>query len=105
MGLKIPEEKEEIKRQIHGLRSAISDAEKRDSLAVWFGNIIPKYLWESWKNELKKEGWNWQRFLKLLSYRTGDAILYIEGKITWESFVKKVMEGVYGELGEIIKKG
>jgi hypothetical protein len=53
----------------------------------------------------KKEGWNWQRFLKLLSYRTGDAILYIEGKITWESFVKKVMEGVYGELGEIIKKG
>jgi len=105
--LKIPEENIEIKKKISGFRNEFSTIEAIEyrSLAVWYGNLIPKYLWKNWKDELKKEGWTWQKFLKLLKYLTNYAINYVEGGISWESFVKTVIASLNGELGEAIKKG
>lgn len=97
----------EIKKQILELRGRLGADNKIDwnSLAVWYGNRIPRYLWGAWKEELGKKGFTWQKFLKLLRYRTDDAFLWVAGKMTWTIFTKKVLESLEGPLGEMVKKG
>ncbi|MGB9693734.1 MAG: hypothetical protein ACPLYF_02710 [Fervidobacterium sp.] len=106
LGLEIPKEKGEIKKKILELKGRVNSGLpfEYDSLAVWYGNIIPSYLWESWKNELKKKGWNWQKFLKLLSYSTREAVLYVEGEMSWEAFVSNVINLLESPIGEAIRK-
>ncbi|MFQ6075347.1 MAG: hypothetical protein ACE5Z5_04325 [Candidatus Bathyarchaeia archaeon] len=107
----IPPEPKEIQKFILALRSDLgpSGGIDWDSLAVWAGNKIPQYLWNSeikpqylWKRELKKRGFTWQKFLRLMKYRTDDAILWTYGRISWNDFVKKVIESIEGPLGKAI---
>lgn len=46
----------------------------------------------------------WQRFLRLMKYRTDDALLWAEGRMSWESFMKRVIESLEGPLGEMIMR-
>lgn len=102
----IPKEPAEIKKQILELRVRLGSNNEIDwnSLAVWYGNSIPQYLWSTWKGELKRKGFTWQKFLKLLKYRTDDAFLWVAGKISWADFTKKVLESLEGPLGDIVRE-
>lgn len=106
MGLMVPKEPTEIKKQILELRDRLGPGNEIDwnSLAVWYGNRIPQYLWNTWKEELEKKGFTWQKFLKLLKYRTDDAFLWVAGKMPWGGFMEKVLESLEGPLGEMIKR-
>jgi len=106
MRLDIPKEPVEIRKQITELRDRMGFGSEidYDSLAVWYGNRIPQYLWGVWKSELGERGFTWPKFLRLLKYRTDDAILWVAGKMSWEDFIKKVLESLKGPLGEMIKK-
>lgn len=73
-----------------------------DNLAIWSGNRIQKYLWDNWKGDLKKKGFTWQKFLKLMKYRTDDILLWINNKISWKEFVKKVTDSIDGHLGNML---
>jgi hypothetical protein len=67
---------------------------------VWYGNKIPKYLWNHWKAELKPRGFTWQIFLKLLRHRTDGAVLWFYGKLDWETFARQTIDLINGPLGE-----
>lgn len=99
--LKIPEGSKEVKKFIQAVRSQLgeSDTINWDSLAVWAGNRIPQYLWSKWRTELKKRGFTWQKFLRLMKYRTDDAILWTYNRISWTDFVEKVIKSIEGPLG------
>lgn len=102
--LSVPREPTEIKKQILELRGRMGSSGGIDynSLAVWYGNRVPKYLWDTWKSELGKKGFTWQRFLKLMKYRTDDAFLWVAGKMLWRDFVEKVLGSIEGPLGEMV---
>jgi len=93
----------EIKKQILELRSRMGPEEDIDwdSLAVWYGNRIPGYLWTEcrWKTILGKRGFTWQRFLKLMRRHTTDMVSWVRGRISWEEFVHRLEDSVKGSLG------
>ena len=102
--LKIPKEPKAVKDFIHSVRSQLgtSNTINWDPFVIWAGNKIPQYLWGSWKHDLRKEGFNWQIFLRLMKFRTDDAILWVYERISWEEFVRKVIESLEGPLGEAL---
>lgn len=106
MSLKAPEEPVEVKRQILEAKARLGSSADIDwdSLAVWFGNRVPSYLWKHWKEGLEEKGFTWQRFLRVMRYRTDDALLWAEGKMPWEAFVGRVVESLEGPLGEMVKR-
>lgn len=55
--------------------------------------------------KLREEGFTWQKFLKLMKYRTGDAILWANDRITWEDFMNNVLESIRGPLGKALAEG
>lgn len=59
------------------------------SLGVWAANKVPQYLWTKldWKSALKKEGWTWQKFLKMISYHTNDLIRWVSNETSWDELV------------------
>ena len=102
--LKIPEDSKEVKKFIQAVRLQLGESStiNWDSLAVWAGNRIPQYLWSQWRTDLKKRGFTWQKFLRLMKYRTDDAILWTYNRISWTDFVKKVIESIECELGKAL---
>lgn len=102
--LKIPEESREIKKFIIAVRSQLGENTtiNWDSMAVWAGNRIPQYLWKSWRNELSRKGFTWQKFLRLMKYRTDDAILWAYDRISWTEFVESVIKSIEGPLGRAL---
>ena len=107
MNLKLstPKEPIDIKKQI-GLFHQKNQGSSIDwaSLNVWFGNQLPKYLWKEWQNELKTAGFSWQKFLKLLKYRTDKIILWSQDQMEWKELVKDIKKLINSPLGENIKK-
>ncbi len=107
MGLKIPQELEGQREQIAEIRKQLGYKYPElnwDSLAVWYGNKIPQYLWNQWRDELKNRGFTWQKFLKLLSHRTDIILLWYKGAITWKKLIGHIIELVEGPLGQDISK-
>jgi len=105
MGLPVPEEPNSIKALIRSVREKIGNANNinSDSLAVWSFNRLPKYLWESWKTELKSRGITWQKFLRILKLRTMDVIEWgLYDRLSWDELVKKIENTIemYSERGE-----
>jgi len=92
----------EIKKKILELRSRMGPEinPDSDSLAVWYGNRVLGYLWTEcrWKTILGKKGCTWQRFLKLMRYHTTDMVSWMAGRISWDEFVRKLIEDVKSEL-------
>ena len=65
-----------------------------DSIALWFGNKLPSYLWREggWSKPLKAEGYNWQSFLKILSLHKKEMIKWSRDAISWKEFLVKLQE-------------
>ena len=87
--LNMPEEPIELKMQI---KTTIKKLERKwgtgiewERLAVWYGNKLPSYLWNRWKAKLKEYEFNWQKFLKLMSYHTDDMVLWATSKMPWKT--------------------
>lgn len=103
--LAIPKEPQEVKNWIRKLEKYKgSPGIDWESLNVWYGNQLPKYLWKEWKSELKLFGFSWQKFLRLLSYRTDRIILWYKGIIKWEELIEEIIELIKGPLGEDLAK-
>ncbi len=98
--LPYPPEPEEVKKWIRNMEMHTGGGKNWDSLDVWYGNQLPKYLWDQWKDELKPTGFTWQKFLKLLSRRTDSILLWYKGAHSWEVFVKSVIDLIKGPLGQ-----
>jgi len=76
-----------------------------DTMNVWYGNQLPKYLWAQWKETLKPAGFTWQSFLKLLSRRTDAVLMWYKGAYTWNQLMEETIKLIEGPLGrELIKK-
>lgn len=104
--LQIPKEPKEVKEWIKRIESLDGGPGINwESLNVWYGNKLPKYLWDEWKSELKLAGFTWQKFLRLLKHRTDKIILWYKGIIKWEDLVKEIIDLIEGPLGQnLIKK-
>lgn len=77
-----------------------------DSLIAWVGNSLPKYLWTTcnWGIVLKKRGYTWQNFLKILSlHHKGNIALWLRGKMAWKDLIESVIDSIEGPLGELVK--
>jgi hypothetical protein len=107
MGLARLDEPAELKKQIIKIKATHGSGSRIDwdSVAVWLGNSLPKYLWEGWKNELGEKGFTWQKFLKLMKYRTEDIILWVNDKISWADFMGRVTCSIDGPFSEMIRGG
>ncbi|MGC9086769.1 MAG: hypothetical protein ACP5IT_11305 [Thermoproteota archaeon] len=81
----------------------LEEIEKKNGFSFATLNIVASYLWEKWIHELKKEGWNWQKFLKLLSCQRDGIVRYVRGEISWEELIRKTLELIEGPVGEMIK--
>jgi len=94
MNLSIPPEPTDLKRLLKEFMTKIT-SENWDvgSFIVWFGNKLPAYLWTkcNWKSTLMREGWTWQSFLKFLSRRTDDIIKWVNGELSWEQLVNRII--------------
>ena len=90
MKLSIPPEPKLIKKQFIQQKKNIEM--KIDSLTFWFGNRLPSYIWKEggWEKPLKKEGYNWQSFLKVLSLHKKDMIKWSWNTLTWKEFLLKL---------------
>lgn len=106
MKLPTPQEPQHVKDWIRSIEkmSSKDPAIKWENLNVWYGNQLPKYLWEVWKDELKPAGFTWQKFLRLLKHRTDAVLLWYKGAYTWEQFIKETIKLIEGPLGEGIAK-
>jgi hypothetical protein len=102
--LKIPPEPIEVKNFILAVQSRLgkNNTVNWDSTAVWAGNKVPQYLWSYWRNELTKKGFTWQKFLMLMKYRTDDAILWANNRITWGEFANKILGAIEGPFGKAL---
>ncbi len=98
MNLTLPPEpkalKKQLTKQIKGIGSKI------DSLTVWFGNKLPSYLWKEseWSRPLKKEGYNWQSFLKLLSLHKKDMIKWSNDTMSWRDLLFEIEKTIKDPL-------
>lgn len=106
MKLNTPKEPQHVKEWIRSVEKMNSKDPKVnwENLNVWYGNQLPKYLWEEWKDELKPAGFTWQKLLRLLKHRTDAVLLWYKGAYTWEQFVEKVVELIEGPMGQEIAK-
>jgi len=75
-----------------------------DPYVVWSGNRLPKYLWDAWKEELKSSGFTWQRFMRLLRYRTDLGVMWYKGEMPWKDFTENVRALIEGPLGRSVAK-
>jgi hypothetical protein len=92
MKLSIPPEPTNIKKQFIKEKSKIEM--KIETLSLWFGNRLPSYLWNEggWAQPLKKEGYNWQGFLKILSLHKKDMIKWSWDTLSWKDFLIKIQK-------------
>lgn len=103
--LQIPKEPQEVKNWIKNAELHTGGlGVDWESLNVWYGNQLPKYLWGEWKGDLKPQGLTWQKFLRLLKHRTDKIILWHKGFLSWEVLVKDIVDLIEGPLGQNLAK-
>lgn len=106
MNLHVPKEPKHVKdwiRSVEGM-SHKTPGVRYDSLNVWYGNQLPKYLWDEWKDTLKPRGFTWQKFLRLLKHRTDAVLMWYKEAYTWEQFIKETINLIESPLGQEIAK-
>lgn len=104
MKLPVPKEPADVREWIQRIEGITTKSGRInwDSLNVWYGNKLPQYLWNEWKDILKPEGFTWQKFLRLLANRTDAALLWYKGAYTWKQFIQEMTELIEGPLGQDI---
>ncbi len=99
--LLIPKEPLDLKKM---LRTLLETGEE-EKYIVFAGNKLPKYLWDNLSGEIKKKGGSWQILLKALSKNYQIAIEWLEGRVSWEAFVKTILADITREkIEEKIEK-
>jgi len=109
VNLLIPTEPKELKTWMKSLKETtfINNTNPNidwDSFVIWSGNQLPKYLWKEWKDQLKPQGFTWQKILKLLRYRTDRILLWFKGGLLWEDLIKEIINLIEGPTGQDIRK-
>jgi len=105
MELPIPPEPREIKEFIKKHRGKLGSEPDidYDSLAVWYLNKLPSYLWKYWKSNLESLGYTWPKFIKVVKYATDDIIDWaLYDNLEWNGLVKrlsKLLERYAGARG------
>jgi hypothetical protein len=104
--MKTPTEPIELKAWMQSLKESnfSSGSGDWDSYVVWAGNKLPKYLWDHWKGDLKSAGITWQKFMRLLRYRTDVGVMWYKGALPWNEFVARVLNLISGPIGKDLKK-
>ena len=95
MDLPVPPEPKDIKMFIKEQRKRLGPESNidYDSLAVWYLNKLPSYLWKHWKIHLESKGYTWQRFVKVLKYSTSDIIEWaLYDNLEWDKLVNRLAE-------------
>jgi len=101
-GLPYTSEPVQIKEKIRRIWSAMCSGGNDvdcDRMVVWSNNELSKYLWSKWSVELRRRGYDWQRFLKVLNLATGDIVLWaLKNALSWEELYGKISRllEVYG---------
>lgn len=93
MGLPHIDEPVDIKNRIKQLERVMCAGSNADcdKIVVWNNNELPRYLWNLWSVELRKQGYSWQRFIKVLKLVTGDIVLWaLKDTLTWDELIKKI---------------
>jgi len=57
---------------------------------------LPSYLWRYWGNVLRREGINWQLFLRLVCSQKENVYLWVIGKASWEWLIKRIRDALVG---------
>jgi hypothetical protein len=103
MDLPYIQEPVQIKNKMKQLKVVLckqSDADC-DKMVVWNNNELPKYLWASWSSELRRYGYDWQLFLKVIKLSTGDVVLWaLKDALSWDELVKKASKLLITYQGE-----
>jgi len=84
-----PPEPTKLKSEAKNVRSKYSDIDS-DFLYVWFKQQLPKHLWNYWKDELKKNGFTWQSFLKAVSIHKREIIAWLRDEMDWEKLIENL---------------
>jgi len=94
MYLQIPPEPTSLKQQLSTKKKNLEM--KIESLTIWLGNKLPSYLWKEagWGKDLKKEGYNWQIFLTILSLHKKDMIKWSWNTLSWKDFLLRIQETI-----------
>ncbi len=95
MNIEIPPEPRDIKEFIVTLRRSLGGSSDidYDSLAVWYLNKLPKYLWNKWRDTLVPKGYNWQKFLRIIKLHTNDLILWaLHDKLSWNELILRIID-------------
>ena len=106
MKLTIPPEPKEIKVFMEKIHKTIYNTPGINwpPAVIWVGNKLPKYFWDHWKTELKSAGFTWQKFMRLMRYRTDNALAWYWSTISWKAFAETVKELIEGPAGKEILK-
>ena len=90
----IPPEPVDIKDRIKKRMSTCSGP-GCSNFAIWFGNELAKYLWNSWKGELRAQGIDWIDFLKMLSeYNSLIVSWAIKDELKWGELAGRLYEAI-----------
>lgn len=102
MILNIPKEPDHVKSWMRTIDANIDKTPgiNWDNVNVWYGNQLPKYLWEHWGNQLKPQGFTWQIFLRILKHRTDKVLLWNKGILTWDDLTQEIINLVEGPFGK-----
>ena len=91
----------EVKREIKNLmKKMIGKKWDWQSLAVWYGNRLPQYLWtrQDWKIELSKRGWRWQNFLSFFSRYTHEIVRWANDELSWNELIQLIERDLNSEI-------
>ena len=102
-----PKERPDIKAEMQAMKNQLnSPGIDWDSYVVWTGsqNHLPAYLWQEWKAELTPRGFTWQKFTKLLRYKTDRMVYWYRGMISWDELIKEITEFIEGRYGKDLAK-
>ena len=91
--------KEEALRRCRDPSWSFLDREKVINIFTLTATYLPKYLWSSWRDELRRRGIPWQLFLRAISRCDRDVEKWVEGRITWEDLVNSITEALFRTKG------
>ena len=106
MALPIPREPKDILAYVRSVETQMSKGSdiNWDSFSVWAANKLPQYLWNEWKDELKPQGFTWQKFSRLIRMRTDKMVGWLKGLNVWSDLAKDIVDLLEGPLGQDIAK-
>jgi hypothetical protein len=104
--MRVPNEPKQLREEMRSVRAKLPlEQEKEyDTFSVWFRNALPQYLWHEWKDEIKPQGFTWQKFSHLLRMRTDKMVGWFRGLNSWEELAEDIASLIESPVGQDIAK-